>query len=243
MSERGPSQGRGPWSRGRLRWRGLALIAAPPLLSAVVGAALVAWLVGDSSSAEQVLTLPTPTATVPPTATAIPPSEAPIERLIIEGIGVDAPVEVQSVQADGFFPTPSGPEPVAWYDLTGYKPGFNGRPGFGGNAVFSGHVDYINYGPAVFRDLDKLEAGDQVKIKLADGTVYLYSVVWSDRYPQAEIPWDRWLADDGMDMVTIITCAGTWDGRDYSDRRAVRAELTSVTRLPPAPAGDGAAPN
>jgi hypothetical protein len=110
VSKRGPSQGGGPWSRGRLRWRGLALIAAPPLLSAVVGAALVAWLVGDSFSAEQVLTLPTPTATVPPTATAIPPSEAPIERLIIEGVGVGAPVEVQSVQAGGFFPTPSGPE-------------------------------------------------------------------------------------------------------------------------------------
>jgi LPXTG-site transpeptidase (sortase) family protein len=218
------------WKWGSFAWRRLALIVAAPLLSAVAGAALVTWLLGHSISSEQAVAPPTPAATVVPTITSAPPSEALIESLIIEKIGVDAPVEVRYVQADGLFPNPSGPEPVAWYDLGNYSASFNGRPGFGGNAVFAGHVDYINYGRAVFWDLNKLETGDQVKVKLADGTVYAYSVVWNERYPQAEIPWDRWLANDGMDMVTLLTCAGGWDGSDYSDRRAVRAELVSVTR-------------
>jgi len=218
------------WKWGPFAWRRLALIAAAPLLSAVAGAALVTWLLGDTISSERAAAPLTPTATVAPTVTPFPPSEAPVERLIIEKIGVDAPVEVRYVQADGSFPNPSGPEPVAWYDLADYSASFSGRPGFGGNAVFGGHVDYINYGPAVFWDLSKLETGDQVKVKLADGTVYAYSVVWNERYPQAEIPWDRWLANDGMDMVTLLTCAGSWDASEYSDRRAVRAELVSGTR-------------
>jgi hypothetical protein len=62
--------------------------------------------------------------------------------------------------------------------------------------------------------------------------VYAYSVVWNERSPQGDIPWDRWLANDGMDMVTLLTCAGSWDGAEYSDRRAVRAELVSVTGAP-----------
>ena len=213
-------------------WRRLALIAAAPLIAAAVGAALVTWLLGDSLSAEQADVPPTTGVTISPITTPFPPSEAPIERLLIEEIGVDAAVEVRRVQPDGLFPNPSGPEPVAWYDLGDYNASFEGRPGFGGNAVFGGHVDYVDYGPAVFWDLDKLQPGDQVKLKLSDGTVYSYSVAWNERYPQSDIPWDRWLANDGMDMVTLLTCAGSWDGAEYSDRRAVRAELVSVTRGP-----------
>jgi hypothetical protein len=29
---------------------------------------------------------------------------------------------------------------------------------------------------------------------------------------------------NGHDAVTLLTCAGSWDGHEYSDRRAVRAE-------------------
>ena len=240
-SERGSRGGRRNWRR--FGWRCLALLAAAPLLSAVVGAALVVGLLGDSLSSEQVVFQPTPTATAPPTATSIPPSEAPIQRLIIEKIGVDATVEVRQVPANGIFPNPSGPEPVAWYDLAAYSPSFNGRPGFRGNAVFGGHVDYIRYGPAVFWDLNKLDLGDKIEVKLADGTVYVYSVTWNERVPQDQIPWDRWLANDAMDMVTLITCGGSWDGRDYSDRRAVRGDLVSVIRPPEAPAADTALHN
>ena len=216
-------------NRSRPGWRRLALFAAALLFAAAVGAALVTRLLGDSLSAGQG---DVPAVTLSPIATPIPRSDAPIERLIIEEIGVDAAVEVRYVQADGLFPNPSGPEPVAWYDLSDYHPDHVSRPGFGANAVFGGHVDYIDYGPAVFWDLDKLEPGDRVKVKLADGMVYAYSVVWNERSPQSDIPWDRWLANDGMDMVTLLTCAGSWDGAEYSDRRAVRAELVSVTGAP-----------
>jgi LPXTG-site transpeptidase (sortase) family protein len=96
--------------------------------------------------------------------------------------------------------------------------------GFGGNAVLSGHVDYIRYGPAVFWDLSELKPGDEVEVRLEDGTVYHYAVVWNEKWPEEEIPWDRVFEVNGHDAVTLLTCAGSWDGHEYSDRRAVRAE-------------------
>jgi hypothetical protein len=49
-------------------------------------------------------------------------------------------------------------------------------------------------------------------------------VVWNEKWPQEEVPWDRVFEINGRDAVTLVTCAGSWDGHEYSDRRAVRAE-------------------
>src|SRR3972149_3258841 len=104
-----------------------------------------------------------------PTATPDlpPPSDAPIARIAIPRFEVDAPVVVRSVDASGVMQTPDGPEDVAWYD-------FSAKPGYGSNAVFLGHVDYINYGPAVFWNLKDLVASDIVEVRLEGGTDYQY---------------------------------------------------------------------
>jgi len=128
------------------------------------------------------------------------------------------------MQEDGLMPIPSGPEVVTLYDMSVYQPDEEHRVGFGGNALISGHVDYINYGPAVFWNLSELKPGDEVEVRLDDGTVYQYAVVWNQKWPLEEIPWDTVFGVDGHDSVTLITCGGSWDGREYSDRRAVRAE-------------------
>ena len=222
-------------SRVRSGWRGLALIAAPVLFSAVAGAGLVTWLMGDSPSGGSLVVAPTPAATAPrPTPVPPPPpSEAPATRLVVPSIDVDAPLDVETIAADGLMPTPYDPELVAYYDFSAYHPGEEHRVGFGGNAVFVGHVDYIDYGPAVFWDLDELEPGDEVQVLLEDGTVYRYAVVWNKTWPVEEVPWwEEVFKVNGQDAVTLFTCAGTWDGQEYSDRRAVRAERVSVTGAP-----------
>jgi hypothetical protein len=205
-----------------------ALLVAAPLASALLGAALVVFLAkgvfgGEGSPKEQEVAA-APTATARPASSPVPPSEAPPVRLVIPRIDVDAPLEPQTVQANGVMPNPSGPEIVAVYDLSAYHPGREHRVGFGGNAILSGHVDYIRYGPAVFWDLSDLEPGDQIEVRLEDGTVYRYAVVWNERWPVTGIPWERVFEINGQDAVTLITCAGSWDGQEYSDRRAVRAE-------------------
>jgi sortase A len=140
-------------------------------------------------------------------------------RLVIPRIGVDAPVTVRGVDSSGLMENPSGPEDVAWYDFTA-------RPGQGGNAVFSGHLDYHDYGPAVFAHLGEVRAGDVVEVRLEDGTLRRYAVIASVLYPANSAPSREIVGPTGRDMVTLITCGGTWQGRSrgYSERLVVRAD-------------------
>jgi LPXTG-site transpeptidase (sortase) family protein len=212
----------------RLNLSKRAVLVAAPLVSALLGAALVVMVVkgvlGGGEADKEVAVVPTATARPWATAIPVPPSDAPATRLIVPKIDVDAPLEPKTVQDDGLMPMPSGPEVVAVYDFSVYQPGEEHRVGFGGNAVFSGHVDYIHYGPAVFWDLSELKPGDEVEVRLDDGTEYRYAVVWNQKWPMEEVPWDEVFGVNGHDAVTLITCGGSWDGHEYSDRRAVRAE-------------------
>jgi len=214
---------------------------AVPLAAVLLVVALVVFLTRGEANPDEGRTpralLPSPTAV--PASTPVPPSEAPPLRLVIPKIGVDAPLEVQTVPANGAMPMPSGPEVVAWYDMSVYQPGQEHRIGFGGNAILSGHVDYINYGPAVLWDLSELQPGDEVHVHLDDGTLYRYAVVWNERWPVTAIPWDRVFELNERDAVTLLTCGGSWDGHEYSDRRAVRAERI---HSPPAGAGSPLTP-
>ena len=152
------------------------------------------------------------------TATAPAPAALPV-RLVIPKIGIDAPVTVKGVDPNGAMQNPNGPEDAAWYDFTA-------RPGQGGNAVFSGHLDYHDYGPAVFARLGDMAAGDLVEVRLEDGTVYRYVVTISVLYPADSAPSQEIVGPTGREMVTLVTCGGTWQGRPqgYSHRLVVRAD-------------------
>ena len=147
------------------------------------------------------------------------PSTAPVQRITIPRIEVDAPVVVKSTDANGVMESPDGPWDVAWYD-------FSARPGFGGNAVFSGHVDYRNVGPAVFWRLRELELGDAVQVRLADGTDYGYRVTAKSTFDAATAPISDIVGPTAKEVITLITCAGTFDRatRQYDQRLVVRAE-------------------
>jgi LPXTG-site transpeptidase (sortase) family protein len=154
--------------------------------------------------------------------------------LVIPSIDIDAPVTVKGVDANGVMQNPNGPEDVAWYDFTA-------RPGQGENAVFSGHLDYHDYGPAVFARLAEITAGDLVEVRLEDGNVHRYVVTVSVLYPTDSAPSREIVGPTGREMVTLVTCGGTWQGRPrgYSHRLVVRADHLSV--LPQGDSGEGAA--
>ena len=80
-----------------------------------------------------------------------PVSSAALERIVIPSVETDAPIVVKGIDVDGVMQSPDHAEDVAWHDFTA-------RPGSGSNAVFSGHVDYVNVGPAVFWPLKDLNA-------------------------------------------------------------------------------------
>jgi LPXTG-site transpeptidase (sortase) family protein len=167
-----------------------------------------------------------------PTATAVLPTPdgAPIAALAIPKFDVDAPVVVRSVDSVGAMQTPDGPTDVAWYD-------FSAKPGFGSNAVFAAHVDYHNYGPAVFWHLKDLEFGDVIEVRLDDGAVYAYEVVSVEQLPVEDIDIDKIVGRTPREVITLITCGGDWNGHEYTSRVVVRAER-SYEAAPASPAVD-----
>jgi LPXTG-site transpeptidase (sortase) family protein len=154
-----------------------------------------------------------------PTPQVTPVSSAPLARLVIPSIQVDAPVVTLGVDGQGIMQSPKTAFEVGWYDFTA-------QPGTGGNAVFSGHVDFASVGPAVFWNLRELGPGDLVEVRLADGTDYQYVVVSSTAYAGDDAPIADIVGPTGKDTVTIITCTGTFNRevRQYSHRLVVRAE-------------------
>jgi LPXTG-site transpeptidase (sortase) family protein len=159
---------------------------------------------------------PTPAANYPPA------SESPIQRLVIPAVGIDAAVVVKGVDAAGVMQAPDNAFDTAWYD-------FSAKPGYGGNAVFSGHVDYINVGKAVFWDIKDLNEGDEIHVRLDDGTVYRYAVTFKQQYEASTAPVSEIVGPTPKETVTLITCSGTFSSatHQYDKRLVVRAERIS----------------
>ena len=160
-----------------------------------------------------------------PTVELPPPSEAPIESISIPRFDVSASIVTLGVDAQGVMETPDGPLNVAWYDFSA-RPGFAPEESHGGNAVFSGHVDYYNYGPAVFWNLRNLELDDEIEVRLADGTVYRYGVISRNQYNATTAPIQEIVGDTPNEVITLITCGGSFDpaAGEYDDRVVVRAQ-------------------
>ncbi|MFQ6019549.1 MAG: class F sortase [Dehalococcoidia bacterium] len=208
----------------RLVIAALSLAAAAILLGVGVYAYLLGGFGSDDGavSAQIVKWIPTPKPTPSPS-----PSDAPPARLVIDSIGVDAPIATLSLDSENFPEVPDGPDVVAWYN-------FSRKPGHGSNAVFSGHVSWTVDGQAVtavFWPLKDVEEGDVVKVALKDGTEYRYKVTLN-----TSVPWDdpngvNWILGTPDEVITLVTCGGTWVpdpsqrlGGNYTHRVIVRAE-------------------
>jgi hypothetical protein len=178
-----------------------------------------------------VSTVPTPTATLPPTATARPPTAPPTRRtpvvaplvlpparLRIPRIAVDAPVQEVGLDARGELVIPTNGDYVVWY-------GASAPPGLPGNSVFAGHVDWGGR-LAVFARLKDLVAGDEIETVATDGTTRRFVVreLWS--FETGAAPLELVYGPTATPSVTLITCGGVFDSRtrDYSLRIVVRGE-------------------
>ncbi len=142
------------------------------------------------------------------------------DRIIIPKAGVDAPFSYKVVPLGGKMPNPDSWNDVAFYDFVNW-PGMGGLPGKGGNVVVAGHVDYINHGPAVFWDLDKLAVGDRVQIRLTDGTVIEYAIEFNKHIDAAKADWEAIVSGTADESITLITCVGQFSAGQYSDRQIV----------------------
>lgn len=238
------------------RARGRRLILVFGAASLLTGLLLVAYgalslLDGDSQAATppvvdlsnenelaRVLAPSTPSAAA--TAAPVqPPLADSAYRIVVDRIGVNAPVKTYGLDENAVPQVPTGPEAkevVAWYD-------FSARPGTGGNAVFAGHVTWN--GPAVFYGLGSLQPGDLVRLLGEDGTELAYRVSSNFAVDPEDPDSLEVMQPTSSDVITLITCGGTFfrtddpvAGGDYTLRVIVRADLVSVSQ---GPEGAGAA--
>ncbi len=178
---------------------------------------------------------PQPTA---PEPTPEPPAVTVPLRLMIDRLGVDAPVGVYELDENGVPEVPVADDAgvvVAWYD-------FSSRPGAGSNAVFAGHITW-DRAPAVFANLDDLQAGDVIRLVSDDGREYTYEVSANFAVDPYDTDSLEVMAPTETDTVTLITCGGTWIpdpsqrfGGDYTTRTIVQAKLVRSSVTAPIPA-------
>jgi len=135
-------------------------------------------------------------------------------RLYIPRIDVVAGFEERGMDDYGVMDDPSGRDKVAWYN-------FMSLPNEGSNVFLAGHLQFGG-SPAVFWNLGKLEAGDQVVIWAA-GVEFHYSIVSKDYQTKAD---SIHSVTDPVDqeVVTLMTCAGQFipEINDYSHRWILR---------------------
>lgn len=149
-------------------------------------------------------------------------------RFAIPALYIDAPVITETLGEDAIPRVPGRPDQVAWYD-------FSASPGLNSNAVFSGHVDWQTRDgvpiPGVFYRLREMKIGDIVEVTLEDGASLTYRVTGNVATPYDDPNVVRVMNPTDRDVITIITCGGSWlsssrsaNGGSYSHRIIVRAE-------------------
>jgi LPXTG-site transpeptidase (sortase) family protein len=167
-------------------------------------------------------------AAVEPTPTPAPPPLAIPLRLVVDSIGVDAPVIKMGLDEDGIPHVPLNGQDVAWYD-------FSSKPGGGSNAVLAAHINWERAAGA-FAHLDDAKPGDAIRLISEDGREYTYEVT-ATFYVDPEDPDSlEVMAPTPTETVTLITCGGTWlpnpsepFGGSYTTRTIVQGKLVDST--------------
>ena len=145
------------------------------------------------------------------------------DRLVALRLGIDAPVNVRDVSYDGLLGDPAGPTDVVRYNF-GLWPGLGGYAGNGGTTIIAGHVDYRNWGLAVFAPLRDVQVGDVFEYVRGDGKRVTYVVDWFSDLPP-DYDWNQLAVASSPESLLLITCNGEFNytAREYSHRRAVHA--------------------
>lgn len=147
----------------------------------------------------------------------IPQAVAPFDptHITIPAINVDANIEQVPI-LNGVMGVPQDAWNVGWYpDIS--------QPGHDTNVVMAGHKDWWGIGPTVFANLQNLSAGDKVYLTDADGAGFTYQITSVDSV-DANVDAGQVVNDTGSEMLTLITCTGSFDGQEYADRLIVRAQ-------------------
>ena len=138
-------------------------------------------------------------------------------RLVIEKIGVDAPIERVGLDPTHAMASPSSLADVGWFE---HGP----SPGQPGDAVIDGHYG-LPSNPAVFRNLRELAPGDALLVIWPDGRQVRFRVTSSVVIARNAPAPPGLFGAGGASRLSLITCAGAWDQANatYTQRLIVTA--------------------
>ncbi|MFD7718903.1 class F sortase [Streptomyces sp. NPDC059814] len=152
-----------------------------------------------------------------------PLAYAPVERVAIPSVQVDAPVVDVNLDPDGWIETPPPQDPnlAGWYQ--------NGiAPGQLGTSVVVGHVDNMA-GPAVFYSLGSLKKGSRIEISRSDDRVAVFEVYGVEVFAKNDFPGARVYGDTGKAELRVITCGGGFTrANGYDGNVVVFARLVAT---------------
>ena len=134
---------------------------------------------------------------------AAPRTPARPVAVSVPAIGVTSALVGLGLNGDGTVEVPADPARAGWYRL-------GTRPGGHGSAVILGHVDSVA-GPAVFYRLRTLGRGDQVRVRLADGSSERFRVQSVRVYRNDEFPARQVYAAATGRSLNLVTCGGEYD--------------------------------
>ena len=135
-------------------------------------------------------------------------------RIVVGGLGVDAPVVPIDLDGATLLP-PADPQVIGWWS-GGAKPG-----ALHGAAVLTGHT--VHTGGGAFDHLDTVRPGEPVSVRTALGTVR-YQVEAITVYRRASLARHaaRVFGQHGPGRLVLVTC-DDWNGREYLSNAVVLA--------------------
>jgi LPXTG-site transpeptidase (sortase) family protein len=141
--------------------------------------------------------------------------------LRIPSIDVFARVKHTGIDADGAVDAPANIHDVSWYDKSA-KPGNEI-----GSSLLLGHVQGWS-GPGVFKNIDKLKAGDRFSVEKGSGETIEYEVVKGEQIPLTQINMAEILSalDPNSHDLKLMTCSGSYNAEteSYDSRYVVYAK-------------------
>lgn len=190
-----------------------------------IGAALLACGVEPATTAPNTSqstpqSAPPPAITTQATATTTRPA-----TLEVPAIGVHTGQIVDlGLTSTGELEVPKDAVTTGWF--TGSP-----APGDIGPAVLAAHVDY-NQVPGTFNRLKDLDAGDQARVRRADGSTAVFTVYRVAHYPKSAFPTNEVYGDTAGPELRLITCGGEFDRatHNYEDNIVAYARLAEIRR-------------
>jgi sortase A len=140
-------------------------------------------------------------------------------RIRIPSLAVNTQVQQVGITYRGSMASPTNYKEVGWYK-------YGTIPGHPGSAAIAGYVDNSLAMPAVFRDLDKIAAGEKIFIDTIDGKTLRFEVTGKKVYDfhtrAGEV-----FAESEEALLKLITYSGSLqpDHDTHAERLVVTAKM------------------